>query len=242
MVLRSLVYVAWLYGSMLVLGLAGLPLLALSRRGAFVASRLWAHVAIWGLRTIVGLRVEIRGMEHRPTGAALIAAKHMCMLDTIVPFAVLHDPCFILKQELIHLPVFGWYAKATRMIPVDRAAGSRAVRHISTEASERLQEARQILIFPEGTRRPPCAPPAYKGGVAALYRDLGLACTPMATNSGLFWPPHGFVRRPGLVVFEFLPPIPPGLKRGEFMRTMEERIETASNALIAEAGARQAKV
>ena len=185
---------------------------------------------------LVGLTVEFRGLEHRPKGAALIAAKHLGMLDTISPFLSLSDPCYVLKRELMRLPIFGWFAGKTAMIPVDRGGGSVAVRALSAAAADRLRDERQILIFPEGTRKEPGEPPQYKGGVAALYRDLALPCTPMATNSGLFWPAHGFVRRPGVAVFEYLEAIPPWLPRAEFMRRLETQIETATNALLAEAG------
>jgi 1-acyl-sn-glycerol-3-phosphate acyltransferase len=127
------------------------------------------------------------------------------------------------------------------MIPIDREAGSKAVRTLSADARDRLQEQRQIVIFPEGTRREPGAPPAYQSGVAALYRAVGCACAPVATNSGLFWPSRGFLRRPGVAVYEFLEPIPAGLKRADFMRVLEARIEAASNALLAEANERAAR-
>jgi 1-acyl-sn-glycerol-3-phosphate acyltransferase len=140
----------------------------------------------------------------------------------------------VLKRELMRLPVLGWYAKAAGMIPIDRGGGSATVRALSDNAADQLKTPRQIVIFPEGTRKLPGAPPDYKSGVAALYRDLGLPCTPVATNSGLHWPARGLVMRPGLVVYEFLEPIPPGLKRAEFMRLLEARIETASNALLEE--------
>ena len=237
-VARSLAYSLWLYGTMFGLGLIGLPSLLAGRRAVMAVVKLWVRMQFWGLRRLAGVKVEFRGLEHRPEGAGLVAAKHQGQLDTIAPFAVLPDPCFVLKRELMGLPVFGWYAKATRMIPVDRGGGSQAVRALSEAAAERLGEAREILIFPEGTRRAPGAEPRYKHGVAALYRDLGFPCTPMATNSGLCWPAGGFPFRPGTVVFEFLEPIPPGLSRAAFMRELETRIETASDRLLAEAANR----
>jgi 1-acyl-sn-glycerol-3-phosphate acyltransferase len=215
----------------LLLGVLCLPLLAF-RRGALWAVRLWARLTLWGLKAFAGLRVDVRGLQHRPKGAALIAAKHQGELDGIAPFVFLDDPCFVLKKELMRLPILGWYAARSGMIPIDRDAGSKAVRTLSADARDRLREERQIIIFPEGTRQEPGAPPDYKSGVAALYRDLGFACTPMATNSGLFWPARGFLRRPGVAVYEFLEPIPAGLKRADFMRTLEARIEAASNALL----------
>jgi len=236
MIIRAAIFTAWLYGLIAVLGLAAVPLLFGPRPGVMWLVRLWTAMVMWGLKVIVGQTVEIRGREHQAPGAAIIACKHLSMLDTIVPFTFLPDPCFVLKRELLRLPIYGWFVEKTRMLPVNRGGGSQAVRDLSALAQVRLQEARQIMIFPEGTRKPLGAEPHYKGGVAALYRDLKLACTPMATNSGAYWPAHGFVRRPGVVVFEFLEPIPPGLARAEFMRRLEVRIENASNALLAEAG------
>jgi len=233
-VLRSALFAVWMYGTLVVLGLIGLPLIA-TRRGALWAIQVWARGILWGLRVIVGMEVEMRGLQHRPSGPALVASKHQGELDGVAPFALLDDPCFVLKRELMRLPILGWYARSSRMIPVDRGGGSAAVKALSAAAKDRLTEARQIVIFPEGTRQLPGAPPDYKSGVAALYRDLDFPCVPVATNSGLFWPAKGLLRHPGVCVYEFLEPVPPGLKRADFMRTLQERIETASTALAAEA-------
>jgi 1-acyl-sn-glycerol-3-phosphate acyltransferase len=233
---RAWLFAVWLYGMIAIVGLTAVPLLFGPRAGVMWLVRLWVALVMWGLKVIVGQTVEFRGMQHKPKGAAIIACKHLGMLDTIVPFQILADPCFVLKRELIRLPVYGWFAGKTGMIPVDRGGGSQAVRDLSAAALDRLHEERQIVIFPEGTRKPLGADPQYKGGVAALYRDLNLPCTPMATNSGAYWPAHGVDWRPGVAVFEFLEPIPNGLARAEFMRRLEVRIENASNALLAEAG------
>jgi 1-acyl-sn-glycerol-3-phosphate acyltransferase len=235
MVLRSAVYAVFLIGSMLAEGLVCLPWLVGPRRWAMGPMRSWAKLQLWGLEVIAGVRVEFRGLEHRPTGSAIVASKHQGELDGFAPFAVLPDPCFVLKRELMRLPVLGWYARAAGMIPIDRGGGSAAVKALSAAALAAIEDGpRQVIIFPEGTRKLPGAPPDYKSGVAALYRDLGLPCTPVATNSGRHWPAKGLLMRPGVVVYEFLPSIPPGLKRAEFMRTLEERIETAANALLAQ--------
>jgi 1-acyl-sn-glycerol-3-phosphate acyltransferase len=224
----------WLYGSMTVIGIAGLPLLVVSARAAMLPIRWWAKTVLFGARWIVGIKVEFRGLEHRPKGAALIAGKHLSMLDTIAPFVVLDAPAYVLKQSLMYLPALGWYAWRTKMVPIKREDAAKALKSMVAGCRERLKEQRQIVIFPEGTRSDPGDDPSYKPGVAALYRELGAECHLMATNSGQFWPGHGIDRKPGTVVFEFLPPIEAGLKRGELMSTMKDRLETASNALIAE--------
>ena len=230
--LRSLGFTLWLYLSMPLFAIGLSPALLLPHRYAMGVIKLWARFVLFGLRWIAGVRVEFRGLEHRPAGPALIAGKHQGMLDVIVPFALLADPCIVMKKELMPLPSFGWFAWKTKMIAVDRSAHAKALKDMVKQARARRDEGRQIVIFPEGTRKPPGAEPDYKPGIAALYRDLDCPCWPLATNSGVHWPAHGFKRHPGVAVFEFLPPIAPGLKRAEFMAELENRLETASTALL----------
>ena len=230
--LRSLAFVAWLYLSLAVFAVGMSPALILPHRYGLGVVKMWARFVLFGLRWITGVRVEFRGLEHRPSGPALLACKHQSMLDTIIPFVALPDPCIITKKELMAVPFFGWFAWKTKMISVDRAAGSKALRDMVKQARARSAEGRQIWIFPEGTRAEVGAVPEYKPGVAALYREIAGPCWPIATNAGVHWPAHGFRRYPGTVVYEFLPVIPAGLKRAEFMTVLEERIEEASNNLL----------
>ena len=231
----SLAFTAWMYLSLVAFALVCLPTLLGPRRFTLEIARLWAAGVLFGLRLFCGVKVEIRGREHMPTAGGFIAAKHFAMLDTIAPLLVLPDASYVLKRELMSLPFYGWYARKLDMLPVDRSGGAGALRLLVHGARERMAEGRQILIFPEGTRREPGDPPDYKPGVAGLYRELNAPCIPLATNSGLFWPAHGFLRFPGTVVFEFLTPIPPGLKRAAFMAQAQARIEEASTRLLNEA-------
>jgi 1-acyl-sn-glycerol-3-phosphate acyltransferase len=232
--LRSLLYTVWLYVGSTILALAYTPMLILPRAAIRMGLKFWGWYARVGLVLICGVRIEVRGAEHMPRGPGLIAAKHQGMLDVCGPFTFLPDACFVLKKELIRIPFFGWYCLKSRMIVVDREGHSAALKKLVTDTQDRMRHDRQVVIFPEGTRTRPGAAADYKPGVAALYRDLGLPCTPVATNSGVHWPAKGFMRYPGVVVFEFLEPIPAGLKRGAFMTELENRIETASAALLAE--------
>ena len=231
-VLRSIVFIVWIYGSMTVIGVTFAPLAVFSEKGAIQAARTWAAALIWGARALCGIKLEVRGREHIPRGPALVAAKHQSMMDTIIPFAILQNPSVVLKRELLKLPIFGWFAQRAGMIVVNREAHAAALRAMLRDARDRAAKNREIFIFPEGTRQAPGAPPDYKSGVAALYRDLKLPCTPVALNIGQVWPAHGLVRRPGVAVIEFLPAITPGLSREEFMAELEARIETASTALL----------
>lgn len=230
--LPSLLFAAWLYLSMPIFAIGLSPALVMPHRFAMGVVKLWARTVLFGLRWIAGVKVDFRGLENRPSGAALVASKHQGMLDIVALLAVLPDACFVMKKELMPLPFFGWFAWKTGMIAVDRAGHARALKDMTRQARARLSQGRQIVIFPEGTRNDPGVPGDYKPGVAAIYRDLEGPCWPVATNSGLHWPAHGFRRRPGVAVFEFLEPIPAGMKRGAMMALLESRIETASLALL----------
>lgn len=231
---RSILWMIVFYAWSVLVGLCMVPLLIAPRRWMLSAMTFWARGVNAMIRPVCGIEVDFRGLEHLPKGRVLIAAKHQCMYDTMGPFAVLSDFCYVMKKELMIIPFYGWYSMKAQMIVVDREAHSKALRKLVTDAKARMKDERQIVIFPEGHRHDPGADPDYKPGVAALYRELDVPCVPMATNSGVHWPAHGIRRIPGKIVYEFLEPIPPGLHRKEFMRLLEERTETASRRLLSE--------
>ncbi|HEY2178928.1 MAG TPA: lysophospholipid acyltransferase family protein [Caulobacteraceae bacterium] len=230
--IRSLIFVALFYLWSVIIAIAILPLLPAPRRWIIGPVRMWAGGTIVLLRIVCGVRLEIRGRQHLSPGAALIAAKNQCMFDTIAPFTVLGDACYVMRDSLLKIPFYGWYSVKQGMIPIDREGHASALRRMLATAKARIAEGRQVVIFPEGTRMAPGLTGVYKPGVAALYRAVGVPCLPLATNSGAHWPPHGFIRRPGLIVYEFLEPIPAGLDRAGFMTILETRLEAASAALL----------
>ncbi len=146
---------------------------------------------------------------------------------------------FIVKRELQWIPIFGWLMVKGRMVPVDRSAGSQALKAMTERARVELADNRQLIIFPEGTRRPAGAEPRYKHGVAHLYAEEGVPCVPIALNSGLFWPRRSIRRLPGTVLVEILDPIAPGLDEADFFDRLKSAIETATARLIAESQAAQ---
>jgi 1-acyl-sn-glycerol-3-phosphate acyltransferase len=230
--LRSLVFVALFYLWSTFIAVSMTPLFLCPRRWVMYGLTIYGHGICVLLAAVCGIRVEVRGREHMPTGPALLAAKHQCMFDIFGQFAWLPNSCFVMKKELRTVPYLGWYALKAGMIVVDREGHASALKKLVRDTVARVkEEGRQVVIFPEGTRGAPGQKVDYKPGIAAMYRSLDMAVVPVATNSGVHWPAHGFLRRPGLIVFEYLEPIPPGLKRDEFMRTLEERIETASMRL-----------
>jgi 1-acyl-sn-glycerol-3-phosphate acyltransferase len=191
-----------------------------------------AHATLWWMRVICGTKVEVRGRDKLPPGAALIAAKHQSAWDTVGLIPLMRDPAMILKQELLSIPLYGWFCRKFEMIPVQRDLRGTALRQMVRDARARAAQGRDIVIFPEGTRRAPGAAPDYKPGVLMLYDQLGIPCVPVALNSGLFWPTGSTMRYPGTIVVEFLDPIPPGMPRREFSALLQERIETATARLV----------
>jgi 1-acyl-sn-glycerol-3-phosphate acyltransferase len=234
--LRSTLYFLWFAILTAVLNIGFLPALVLPRRVARYGAKLWCRGQLWGLRAIAGLSYEVRG--ERPPNGVIVASKHMSMWDTLALFALLDDATFVLKRQLLLVPFYGWYAYKLGFIFIDRDGRASALRAMIAKARKAMHRGESILIFPEGTRKKAGAAPDYKPGVAALYDQLGVACAPVALNSGLYWTgPAGFLKRPGRVIVQFLPVIAPGLKRREFMATLESRIETAVAGLLAEGGA-----
>ncbi len=237
LVIRSLAFNVAFYANLILWMIGSLPFLALPRPWFVHVAKGWARSSVWLMRVIVGTKVEFRGRENIPPGGLIVAAKHHSMWETFALFPEVADGAFILKRELMWIPLFGWYLWKQDMVPIDRTKGSAAMTYMNARAKEVIDAGRQILIFPEGTRRPAGAEPSYKYGVVHLYAKTGAPVLPVALNSGVYWPRRKFLRRPGTIVVEFLPVIPPGLPRETFHALIEERIEAATNRLLDEAAA-----
>ena len=234
--LRSLIYAAAFYLLTAVM-LIGLSWLLLAPRGwAMAGLKLHARIAVWLLEAIVGTKMEVRGRENLPDGPVLVVAKHQSTWDTFALIPLFTDPAIVLKDELKWIPFYGWFCVKFRHILVRRDKAAVALKALISDAKERVAEGRQVLIFPEGTRTEPGAPPDYKPGYVALYDALSVPAIPVALNSGLFWPRRKLMRYPGTIVVSFLPAVPPGLPRKIAKEHIEAAIERESSILIAEAG------
>lgn len=232
---RSLIFVVVFYLNTAVFLLFGSPLLFAPRSWAMAGLRAHARVSLWLLRLIVGTKMEVRGLENLPEGPALIAAKHQSAWDTFALVPLFRDPAMVMKAELGAIPFYGWFSRKFEHILVRREKAAAALRRMIADARDRAAQNRDVVIFPEGTRRPPGAPPDYKSGVLALYDGLQRPCVPVALNSGVYWARKSLIRRPGTIVVEILEPIPAGLPRAEFKQLLIERIETAAERLRLEA-------
>lgn len=234
LVFRSVVFNVLFYLNLLVQITWAIPTLVMPRWGIHGIVTFWARSNIWLLRVVCGIKVEFRGLEKIPAGPLIVSSKHQSFWETFALWPLLSDPAFIMKRELVWIPFFGWYAWKAAMISVDRGKGSQALADMNASARAELARNRQIVIFPEGTRRPPGAEPRYKYGVAHLYTETGVPCLPVALNSGLFWPRRSMRRYPGTIRVEILDPIPPGLGKDAFFERLQRDVETATARLVAE--------
>lgn len=225
--IRSWIYLfaflAWTTGSALLF----LPLLV-SRRSTVGAIRLWVRGVQALARSITGITFRSEGRENIPKGPCIVAAQHQSSFETYAMFLEFDRPVFVLKRELIYIPIIGWYMQRAGLVHIDRGAGATAMRKMMREAQAALDAGHQVIIFPEGTRVKPGQPVAYKPGIAALSTHCDAPVIPMALNSGYFWGKTRVLKRPGEIVFRYLPALPRGLPREEMLAELRRRLDAGS--------------
>jgi len=231
--IRSLTFIAACTIAMPVVGLIFAPWALFSMRGAYACCKTYSRLVMWMAEHIVGMRCEVRGTP--PEGDVLIAAKHQSFLDILMIFQAIPLGKFIMKKEILWMPVIGQYAKRMKMYAVDRGKRGAAISKMLEDVKIGGLKAGQLIIYSQGTRVAPGVSAPYKKGTAALYEQLGQPCVPVATNVGYFWPRRGLYRRPGVAVVEFMEPMPPGMTRDDFMAHLELVVEARSDALLKEA-------
>ena len=177
---------------------------------------------------LCGIEIEVRGEEYIKPGY-IFASKHESAFETYAYTGIIKNSVFVLKKELTYIPLFGWGQALYGMIPIDRGAGAKAMKGMLKEAKDRVKKGRNIIIFPEGTRCKHLQVKGYKSGIVFLAEGLDMPIVPVALNSDLCWSKASFIRRPGKVIFEFLPPmrVSDYKNKKEFMEALQNRIETA---------------
>jgi len=235
LIIRSVIFNIVFYVHLVIWLIIAVPTFFMPYRAIIAVAKAWGRCNLVLVRVICGLKADFRGIEKIPKGPLLVAAKHQSTWETFALLWLFDDPTFILKRELQWIPLFGWFAMKGRMIPVDRGAGSAGLNAMNELARKELAHDRQIVIFPEGTRRPAAAEPRYKYGIVQLYAAAGVPCLPIALNSGMFWPRRSILKKPGTIVVDILDPIAPGLSKEDFMARLQNDIETATGRLIEEA-------
>lgn len=234
-ILRSILFNTLFYASLILQMILLSPYYFLApRKKAFAIPKNWARSNHWLMEKVVGTTFTVEGLENIPEGGYILAPKHQSLWDTYALLPWLDDPVYILKRELMWIPIFGWYVARQKMIPVDRGARGKVMVKVMERAKQEMAAGRQLIIYPEGTRRPAGAEPAYKYGIARIYRDLDVPVVPVAMHPGLFWPRRKFLRFPGHFKVKILPPIEPGLDPDVFYETLVEKLEKASDELLIE--------
>ena len=222
--LRNIVFALVFYGISVVIVL-GAPIAALFGRRSLIAySKGWMMFHRWCTRWLLGIRTRYEGPQ--PSGQVFYAAKHQSLYEPLELALELGSPATIMRREFAKIPIWGWAAHRYGVILVDRAASSRALRHLMRESEAARASGRSVMISPEGTRVKPGEEPPLKSGFAGLYKMLDLPVVPISTDVGKLWPKNG-LKRAGVATFRFGEPIPPGLKRPE----VEARVHAAINAL-----------
>lgn len=235
--IRSILFnLTYIFGSLIVSLLLLWTFLLPTKYCAIIVSEVYGGFVRLAARYVMGIKLEMRGMENLPKDSRfIIAGKHQSAFETLtIPFMrQLGYPVIVHKKELFYLPIWGMFLYFTGQIGIDRKSGIKAMHSLSKGARRAIASGRNLIIFPQGTRVTPGATAPYKPGLAKIYKDLQIPIVPMALNSGVLWGRNSFIKKSGTIVFEFLPPIPAGLPPLEATAKMEEAIETASNKLLA---------
>lgn len=227
--LRSLVANLYFYPVMAIAFAVCIIVGLVSRKAMISLWDKYLHKAIWNVMLkLCGISIEVRGKEYIQPNV-IFASKHESAFETYAYTDIIPHSVFVLKKELTYIPLFGWGQALYGMIPVDRGAGAKAMKGMLNEAKKRVADGRSIIIFPEGTRCKHGQVKGYKSGIVFLAEGLDMPIVPVALNSDLVWSKASFIRKPGKVVFQFLPPmnIKDYAGKKEFMAELQNRIETA---------------
>lgn len=231
---RSITFRAFFYFWTILSCLVWAPLLyipGVPRRWHVAFQTGWSRSVGFWLRLIQGLKMDVRGGQHISKGPVIYAMKHQSMLDTFIMHSILDDPSFIMKEELLNIPLYGRLCAKVGNIAIDRDMGMTSMKKMLTRSRKEVEDGRPVIIFPEGSRASPGARHPYLPGIFGIYKYLKVPVVPIAVNTGLFWPRDGKTRQ-GTFTIEFLPAIAPGLQKGAFMGQLEEAIETACQDLL----------
>ena len=226
--IRSILFFIAFYVWSLFVVVFFLWILILPKKMVVHSAEVWAKGNRVLLRIFAGIRIEVKGKENLPKkNGYIVASKHQSAMETVLFHAFLPNTIYVMKKSLFFLPLAGWYFFLSGCIAVDRKKGTSSLRNMFIKAKNRLSKGFNIIIFPEGTRTAPGAPTKYNPGLAMIYEAVNVPVIPTALNTGYFWPKNSVKRYPGTVTIEFLPAIEPGLEKREFMRTLQDKIESA---------------
>ena len=206
--------------------------LPISKVASYWVTRLYCRINYYLEKWVLGLDFVLLDADKLPPAPFILACKHQSAYETLKLHYLFKYPAVVLKQELIKIPLWGWFLSRSEPIALDRRAGKKAMDYLVSEGKKAIENNRIIIIYPQGTRTPVGEVRPYKRGIGQLYTQLNVPVVPLALNSGVFWPKGSFCPYAGKVTFQVLDPIPSGLDEDTFMKTLEVQLENASKILI----------
>ena len=226
LLVKSLIFNLFLYTGIVFVFIIALPTLFMPAKFTLLFGKFLGHYVILIVRIFLNTKIEIKGMENIPKNEKyFVASAHQSMFETFALQSVLTYPVFILKKELLKIPLFGLYLKKIKSIEIVRDITTKDnLNFFDKVATVIKNEKRPLLIFPQGTRVNVYDEVPFKKGVGRIYEALNISCVPVALNSGKVWPKHGIIKHPGKITVSFLKPIKPGLNRDEFIKNLEAQI------------------
>jgi len=225
-ILRSIIFNCFIYAGITVVFLIALPALFLPTKMTLIFGKFLGYYVVFIVRIFLNTKVEFKGLENIPKNEKyFVASAHQSMFETFALQSVLDYPVFILKKELLKIPLFGLYLKKIKSIEIVRDTTTKDNLNFFDKVANIIKnEKRPLLIFPQGTRVRFDDRTPFKKGVGRIYEALNISCVPVALNSGKVWPKQGIIKYPGKITVSFLEPIKPGLNRDEFIRDLEIKI------------------
>ena len=224
--LRSLLFNFFLYTGIVLVFLIALPTLVMPPKFTLWFGKFLGHYVIFIVKFFLNTKIEIKGIDNIPkTEKYFVASAHQSMFETFALQAILNFPVFILKKELLKIPLFGLYLKKIKSIEITRDTTTKDNLSFFDRVAKIIKkENRPLLIFPQGTRVKPEDSVPFKKGVGRIYETLNISCLPIALNSGNVWPKNGITKYPGKITISLLEPIKPGLNKDDFIKKLEEKI------------------
>lgn len=217
-----------------VLGAVGWPVVFFGKRATFAFGLFWAKGVLAISRIFAGVTWKVEGLDNLPEAPFILASKHQSFFDTVVWSLLIPKAAYVMKEELLTQPIFGWFIRRLDIVALDRRAGLSSLKKLLVDSAEKTDAGLPVVIFPEGTRTEPGVRGRYHPGVAAMYEKLEIPVVPVGTDSGIFWD-RGFKGlKPGQITVSIQPPIMPGLDKRTFLGEVSESIEQASQALLPE--------
>jgi len=225
-ILKSLLFNLFLYFGIICVFVIAIPSLLMPSKVTLLFGKFLGHYVVFAVRIFLNAKVEVKGIENIPKNEKyFIASAHQSMFETFALQSVFDYPVFILKKELLKIPLFGQYLKKIKSIAIVREVTTKDnLNFFDNVANIVKNEKRPLLIFPQGTRTKIEERISFKKGVGRIYEKLNISCVPVALNSGKVWPKNGIIKYPGKIVISILKPIKPGLNKDEFLKNLENSI------------------